>query len=46
MFCLPWILKVVSKQPSLLHGRVEDSTNLGNSLSPKMSELVEDAVAF
>ena len=40
-----WILGVVSKQPRLLHGRVGDSTTLVSSLSPQMSELVEDAVA-
>ena len=40
-----WILGVVSKQLRLLRGRVEDSTTLVNSLSPQMSELVEDAVA-
>ena len=36
---------MVSKQLRLLHGRVGDSTTLVNSLSPQMSELVEDAVA-
>ena len=36
---------LVSKQLRLLHGRVGDSTTLINSLSPQMSELVEDAVA-
>ena len=41
-----WILGVVSKQLRLLHGRVRDSTTtLVNSLSPQMSELVEDSVA-
>ena len=40
-----WILGVVSKQLRLLHGRVGDSTTSLNSLSPQMSELVEDAVA-
>ena len=40
-----WILGVASKQLRLLHGRVGDSTILVNSLSPQMSELVEDAVA-
>ena len=35
---------MVSKQLRLLHGRVEDSTTSVNSLSPQMSELVEDAV--
>ena len=40
-----WILGVVSKQLRLLHGRVGDSTTSVNSLSPQMSELVEDAVA-
>ena len=39
------ILGVVSKQLRLLHGRVGESTTLVNSLSPQMSELVEDAVA-
>ena len=42
---LTWILGVVSKQLRLLHGRVGDSTTSVNSLSPQMSELVEDAVA-
>ena len=36
---------MVSKQIRLLNGRVGDSTTLVNSLSPQMSELVEDAVA-
>ena len=36
---------VVSKQLRLLRGRVGDSTTLVNSLSPQMSELVEDTVA-
>ena len=40
-----WILGVASKQLRLLHGRVGDSTTLVNSLSPQMSELVEDAIA-
>ena len=41
-----WILGVVSKQLiRLLHGRIGDSTTSLNSLSPQMSELVEDAVA-
>ena len=40
-----WILGVASKQLRLLHGRVRDSTTLVNSLSPQMSELVEDAIA-
>ena len=40
-----WILVVVSKQLRLLHGRNGDSTTVVNSLSPQMSELVEDAVA-
>ena len=40
-----WILGVVSKQLRLLHGRVGDSTTSVNSLSPQMSELVEDAIA-
>ena len=40
-----WILGVASKQLRLLHGRVGDSTTMVNSLSPQMSELVEDAVA-
>ena len=40
-----WILGVVSKQLRLLHDRVGDSTTSVNSLSPQMSELVEDAVA-
>ena len=38
-------LGVVLKQLRLLHGQVWDSTTLVNSLSPQMSELVEDAVA-
>ena len=40
-----WILGVVSLQLRLLQGRVWDSTIFVNSLSPQMSELVEDAVA-
>ena len=44
-YILTWILGVVSKQLGLLRGRVGDSTTLVNSLSPQMSELVEDAVA-
>ena len=36
---------MVSKQVRLLRGRVGDSTTLVKSLSPQMSELVEDAVA-
>ena len=40
-----WILGVASKQLRLLHGRVGDSTIVVNSLSPQMSELVEDAIA-
>ena len=42
---LTWILGVVSKQLRLLHDRVGDSTTLVDSLSPQLSELVEDAVA-
>ena len=42
---LTWILGVASKQLRLLYGRVGDSTILVNSLSPQMSELVEDAIA-
>ena len=46
ILCTPykkyWILWVVSKQLKLLHGRVRDSTTSVNSLSPQMSELVED----
>ena len=42
---LTWILGVVSKQLRLLHGLAGDSTTSVNSLSPQMSELVEDAVA-
>ena len=34
-----------SKQLRLLDGRVGDSTTVVNSLSPQMSELVEDAIA-
>ena len=33
------------QQLRLLHGRIRGSTTLVNSLSPQMSELVEDAVA-
>ena len=44
LFLLTWILGVVSKQLRLLNGGVGDSTTLVNSLSPQMSELVEDAV--
>ena len=40
-----WILGVVSKQLKLLHGRVGDSTTSVNSLSPQISELVDDSVA-
>ena len=40
-----WILRVASKQLRLLHGRVGDSTIVVNSLSPQMSELVEDVIA-
>ena len=40
-----WILGVALKKLRLLHGRVEDSTIVVNSLSPQMSELVEDAIA-
>ena len=43
--CYTWILGVASKQPKLLHGRVGNSTIVVNSLSPQMSELVEDAIA-
>ena len=42
---LTWILGVALKQLRLLHGRVGDSTIVVNSLSPQMSELVEDAIA-
>ena len=42
---LTWILGVVSKQLRQPHGKVGDSTTSVNSLSPQMSELVEDAVA-
>ena len=41
---LTWILGVASKQLRLLHGRVGDSTIVVHSLSPQMSELVEDAI--
>ena len=44
-YLLTWILGVASKQLRLLHGRVGDSTIVVNSLSPQMSELVEDAIA-
>ena len=40
-----WILGVTSQQLRLLHGGVRDSTTVVNSLSPQMSELVEDAIA-
>ena len=43
---LTWIIGVASKQLRLLHDRVGDSTTVVNSLSPQMSELVEDAIAF
>ena len=39
------ILGVALKQLRLLHGRVGDSTIVENSLSPQMSQLVEDAIA-
>ena len=39
-----WSLGVASKQLTLLHGRVGDSTIVVNSLSPQMSELVEDTI--
>ena len=42
---LTWILGLVLKQLRLLHGRIGDSTTSVNSLSPQMSELVEDAIA-
>ena len=42
---LTWILGVASKLLRLLHGRVGDWTIVVNSLSPQMSELVEDAIA-
>ena len=42
---LTWILGVASKQLRLLHAQVSDSTTVVNSLSPHMSELVEDAIA-
>ena len=44
-YLLTWILGVASKQLRLLHGRVGDPTIVVNSLSPQMSELVEDAIA-
>ena len=44
-YLLTWILGVASKQLRVLHGRVKDSTIVINSLSPQMSELVEDAIA-
>ena len=40
-----WILGVASNQLRLLHGLVGDSTIVVNSLSPQMSELVDDAIA-
>ena len=40
-----YILGVASKQLRLLHGRVGDSTTVENSMSPQISELVEDAIA-
>ena len=45
VWLLTWILGVVSEQLRLIHGRVRDSTASVNSLSPQMSELLEDAVA-
>ena len=36
--CVTWILGVVSKQLTLLHGRVGDSTTSVNSLIPQMSD--------
>ena len=42
---LTWILGAASKRLRLFHGRVGDSTIVVNSLSPQMSELVEDAIA-
>ena len=45
MLTLTWILGVASQQLKLLRGRVGDSTIVLNSLSPQMSELVEDAIA-
>ena len=44
-YLLTWILGVASKQLRLLHGRIGDSTIVLNSLSPQMSELVEDTIA-
>ena len=45
-YLLTWILAVASEQLWLLHSRVGDSTTVVNSLSPQMSELVKDAIAF
>ena len=44
-YLLTWILGVASKQVRLLNGRVGDFTIVVNSLSPQMSQLVEDAIA-
>ena len=45
LYLLTWIPGVASKQLRLVHGRVGDSTTVVNSLSPQMSDLVEDAIA-
>ena len=44
-YLLGYLIGVASKQLRLLHGRVGDSTIVVKSLSPQMSELVEDAIA-
>ena len=44
-YLLTCILEVASKQLRLLHSQAGDSTTVVNSLSPQMSELVEDAIA-
>ena len=44
--CDTWIVGVASKQLRLLHGRVVDYTTVVNCLSPQMSELVQDAIAY
>ena len=45
IYIITWLLGVALKQLRLLHGRVGDSTTSVNSLSPQMSDLVEDVIA-
>ena len=47
IYCMLYtsVLGVASKQLRLLRGRGGDSTTVVNSLSPQISELVEDAIA-